>query len=373
MKSTVHLAFDSGSAKGRRVAVPEGGFGLGRESTNDLAIDDATLSREHCQFFFRAGKLWVSDLQSANGTEVNGKRIASVALEKGDSVVIGNTRIRILSAKQPRVDKRPKLPSTGAVVQDAPQPAAFTKFLQNLAWAALIVAWLFLAYSLCLPPPTPPPAPETIIAEPPPLDAAREEEPRVTAATDDAEPDQSTPTSESDATAAADAESLHAITLAVAKRLVAEDYSAALAMINAHRGVQHSPPTQSALEQLAAYVTGMQGLNARVIQSLGAQAGRRITLRAGSTNVQFRVVAVAGTKLRGAVVTATGEKETSVELSKLHPEDRLHWLGEPQTPEAFALSAVLKLKGGNRELAQQQARSAGLLADALQEVLTARQ
>ena len=65
-------------------------------------LGDATVSARHCELVFSKGRLFVNDLQSSNGTMVNGVPIqGNYPLEDGDRLALGKTelRIRILEVK----------------------------------------------------------------------------------------------------------------------------------------------------------------------------------------------------------------------------------------------------------------------------------
>ena len=65
---------------------------IGRESSNQIAVDDDRCSRRHCEIFFGPGGWLVRDLGSSNGTNVNGKKIARpTALSEGDLVKVGKS------------------------------------------------------------------------------------------------------------------------------------------------------------------------------------------------------------------------------------------------------------------------------------------
>jgi len=69
---------------------------VGRTADNDLSIDHPLISRHHVRFE-RAGTRWtVTDLGSTNGTYVNGRRVTSSALDVGDIVDLGATRLILL-------------------------------------------------------------------------------------------------------------------------------------------------------------------------------------------------------------------------------------------------------------------------------------
>jgi hypothetical protein len=82
---------------------PRGGgdqFSIGRDASCDLAIADMTVSRLHAQLE-RTSEGWLlSDLESTNGTRVNGWRVrGKVPVRPGDLVSFGNLEV-IFSADQ---------------------------------------------------------------------------------------------------------------------------------------------------------------------------------------------------------------------------------------------------------------------------------
>ncbi len=68
---------------------------LGRGADSDLALDDEDASRRHAELFVRAGALHVRDLESKNGTLVDGARIDEAALPHGAVLEVGATRFRV--------------------------------------------------------------------------------------------------------------------------------------------------------------------------------------------------------------------------------------------------------------------------------------
>ena len=64
---------------------------LGRQSTNDIPIQDIKASRRHTSIFMQDGKFYIKDLGSQNGTIVNDKKIEEINLNHKDKVKIGNT------------------------------------------------------------------------------------------------------------------------------------------------------------------------------------------------------------------------------------------------------------------------------------------
>ena len=56
-------------------------------------LDDAQVSRHHCQLKLQHGAYSLADLGSRNGSWVNGQQVSEVALGPGDMIRIGGTEI----------------------------------------------------------------------------------------------------------------------------------------------------------------------------------------------------------------------------------------------------------------------------------------
>ena len=73
---------------------------LGRAAGADFIVDAALVSRVHCRFTATPdGALEVRDLESTNGTFVNGQRTEVARLEPGDKVQIG--RVEVVALREP--------------------------------------------------------------------------------------------------------------------------------------------------------------------------------------------------------------------------------------------------------------------------------
>lgn len=71
--------------------VIEGETVLGRAATNPIVVNDPLASRRHAKVFLENGDFWVEDLQSLNGTRVNGEVIATrLKLNDSDQITIGD-------------------------------------------------------------------------------------------------------------------------------------------------------------------------------------------------------------------------------------------------------------------------------------------
>jgi len=87
----------SGKELGRTVVVSSGQtISIGRLKDCDVVVDDEAASRRHCTIAAREDACVVSDLQSANGTFVNEKRIVSQDIVRGDKIRVGSTVIELI-------------------------------------------------------------------------------------------------------------------------------------------------------------------------------------------------------------------------------------------------------------------------------------
>lgn len=86
-------AFLEVPAERRRVALTAEPLSIGRDVENDLVLDDRRVSRRHAEVRLRLGRYTLYDLQSTNGTFVNGRRVAEVVLSDGDRIAIGGSEL----------------------------------------------------------------------------------------------------------------------------------------------------------------------------------------------------------------------------------------------------------------------------------------
>jgi pSer/pThr/pTyr-binding forkhead associated (FHA) protein len=70
------------------------GTSIGRSRDNDVHVADERASRRHARIELRQGFFVILDLDSVNGTFVNGQRVMRQALSNGDEILIGETRLR---------------------------------------------------------------------------------------------------------------------------------------------------------------------------------------------------------------------------------------------------------------------------------------
>ena len=78
---------------GTEHAVSQRSIVLGRSRESDIRVDDANVSRRHAEVRQEGATYWVVDLDSTNGTELNGRRVSRAKLTDGDTITVGGTAI----------------------------------------------------------------------------------------------------------------------------------------------------------------------------------------------------------------------------------------------------------------------------------------
>jgi hypothetical protein len=87
-----YLVVVEGENRGMRIELGPGKLVIGRQEPADIVIPDTQISRKHCRVGLVMGELFVTDLESSNGTFVAGSRITgSKLVPAGDRITIGGT------------------------------------------------------------------------------------------------------------------------------------------------------------------------------------------------------------------------------------------------------------------------------------------
>ena len=82
---------------------------IGRDSGNDIQIDNVAVSREHARIIRGPNYYLIEDLNSTNGTFVNGKMINKKFLKKDDEILIGKHSLQVVLEDPPAIMKERKL------------------------------------------------------------------------------------------------------------------------------------------------------------------------------------------------------------------------------------------------------------------------
>ncbi len=72
----------------REVKLDKTSFSIGRKPDNDVVLDNAAVSGHHCKVYEAGGTWFVEDLNSTNGTFVNGRKTLKAGLKPGDNITL---------------------------------------------------------------------------------------------------------------------------------------------------------------------------------------------------------------------------------------------------------------------------------------------
>ncbi len=97
-KGNAGLLVVRGDNVGSRFAIRRDRMTLGRDPKSDVFLSDVTVSRNHCEVIAVTGGHEVRDLESLNGTYVNGERVASARLLHGDELQVGKFKLVFVSS-----------------------------------------------------------------------------------------------------------------------------------------------------------------------------------------------------------------------------------------------------------------------------------
>lgn len=108
----VKLKVLGGAKSGLEIPLKKDEFTIGRSSECTLRAGSDAISRKHCVIRLGTSSIKIADLNSRNGTFVNGQRIdAETALESGDEIRVGQLRFEVVA--QHGLDARKRVPVQG--------------------------------------------------------------------------------------------------------------------------------------------------------------------------------------------------------------------------------------------------------------------
>ncbi|MBU0755268.1 MAG: FHA domain-containing protein [Planctomycetes bacterium] len=80
---------------------------IGRGKKDHICIAHESLSPTHARFFERSGTLYIADLESDQGTRVNGRKIVEAPLRAGDRIELGAARFHVSVRGTPSATCKP--------------------------------------------------------------------------------------------------------------------------------------------------------------------------------------------------------------------------------------------------------------------------
>jgi pSer/pThr/pTyr-binding forkhead associated (FHA) protein len=101
-RGTAILVLRGGEGEGQHFVLSSPVTKIGRHADSDIALDDITVSRRHCDISQEAGRFIVRDVGSLNGTYVNQKRVDAAELTQGDELQIGKFHLVFLERPDER-------------------------------------------------------------------------------------------------------------------------------------------------------------------------------------------------------------------------------------------------------------------------------
>jgi len=113
----------SGPLKDSTIPLPEGEITIGREASNGITVIDPSVSRKHCLVSGQDGRFLVRDLDSRNGTQVNGTGVEEQWLQHGDEIAAGDSSFLFL------LQDEDTAPAAGRVEFDEAQFTAETTII----------------------------------------------------------------------------------------------------------------------------------------------------------------------------------------------------------------------------------------------------
>jgi predicted component of type VI protein secretion system len=93
---------------------------IGRMKGNTIALDDISVSLSHAKITLRDGAYFLKDLNSTNGTMVNGQSVTEVQLHDGDHVKFGEVIGRFHAGSMPAQNTAAAMVSNGPAIATAP-------------------------------------------------------------------------------------------------------------------------------------------------------------------------------------------------------------------------------------------------------------
>ena len=116
------LLFTAGAQAGENVVIDRERMLLGRSESADLVISDGAASSRHAEIAANSGGWVIADLDSSNGTEVNGIPITEQLLSDQDVVTIGDTQFTF-SLGGPELAPAPEpAPEPASTPEPKPEP-----------------------------------------------------------------------------------------------------------------------------------------------------------------------------------------------------------------------------------------------------------
>src|SRR3990167_2753566 len=91
------LTVIEGPMRGNKITLNKNRMAIGKRENNDFILTDKTVSRNHLEIEYTSDSFLLRDLDSTNGTYLNGSRVKEVYLSPGDIIKVGGTSIEFVA------------------------------------------------------------------------------------------------------------------------------------------------------------------------------------------------------------------------------------------------------------------------------------
>jgi pSer/pThr/pTyr-binding forkhead associated (FHA) protein len=103
---------------------------IGRVEDNTFQIAEPSVSSHHCEILLRPNEIVVKDLNSTNGTFINGEKILEAVLKPGQVLRLGQIELKLEDGSVPAAPA-PAAPAAAPAAAAAPAPAPAKKPLDQ--------------------------------------------------------------------------------------------------------------------------------------------------------------------------------------------------------------------------------------------------
>lgn len=120
----------SGPVQDRRYEIEKDTMSIGRRSENELVIDDTSVSGRHAVILREGDRYRLRDLDSTNGTLVNGAPVREMLLNPNDTITLGDVQFEFddpawTNAAAEAVKANLPTPAVGTMISTQKIPSSF--------------------------------------------------------------------------------------------------------------------------------------------------------------------------------------------------------------------------------------------------------
>lgn len=98
--SAAMIYIHRGPSQGSRFLITAAGASIGRAATNEIFLDDVTVSRKHAEISVEGNSFHFKDLGSLNGSYINSAQCSAHHLRSGDEIQIGKFHMLFIASQQ---------------------------------------------------------------------------------------------------------------------------------------------------------------------------------------------------------------------------------------------------------------------------------